>query len=443
MHRENYFSMNGGYIQYTTPLSDKDIVLCVHPTLYASALITLTSNGYTKHYFEGTNRICSKIGGGFSNVNWNQITTRVPYLAETYNNQILNQETSILYTFTECLEAGVNLGAYVDLYEVISHEHECNAREPAFYYHSDHLGSTAYLTNDSGQVSQVLNYLPYGEDWVEIHNITTFDTTRLGMYRFNGKEKDWESGFHYYGARYYWSELLTGWLSVDPMMDKYPSISPYAYCTWNPVKLVDPDGNFPATTHANIVWKASAGLGISIANRIKMCYGTSFQSDIIHWKRTSVHLDGYNQYGPNKPTDLQSAYNNAINDYSKFISIGDYANAGEALHTISDFYSHSNYIELYAEYAEANNLPSDIRDIPTFSEAQKDEKLMSFLKGKLKTGIFPDDKKNLENSHKGMTKDSKRKGNGGTQYMNTIHTMYDAAKETALKETHHVMEGEK
>ena len=58
----------------------------------------------------------------------------------------------------------------------------------------------------------------------------------------NGKEKDYESGFHYYGARYYWSELLTGWLSVDPMMDKYPSISPYAYCTWNPVRLVDPDG---------------------------------------------------------------------------------------------------------------------------------------------------------------------------------------------------------
>ena len=60
---------------------------------------------------------------------------------------------------------------------------------------------------------------------------------------FNGKEKDYESGFHYYGARYYWSEVLTGWLSVDPMADKYPSISPYAYCAWNPVKLVDPDGN--------------------------------------------------------------------------------------------------------------------------------------------------------------------------------------------------------
>ena len=36
--------------------------------------------------------------------------------------------------------------------------------------------------------------------------------------------------------------MLTGWLSVDLMMDKYPSISPYAYCAWSPVKLVDPDG---------------------------------------------------------------------------------------------------------------------------------------------------------------------------------------------------------
>lgn len=56
------------------------------------------------------------------------------------------------------------------------------------------------------------------------------------------EEGDWESGFHCYGARYYWSEVLTGWLSVDPMADKYPSISPYAYCNWNPVKLVDPEG---------------------------------------------------------------------------------------------------------------------------------------------------------------------------------------------------------
>ena len=59
---------------------------------------------------------------------------------------------------------------------------------------------------------------------------------------FIGKERDSETGFSYFGARYYDSDILTGWLSVDPMADKYPSLSPYAYCAWNPVKLVDPDG---------------------------------------------------------------------------------------------------------------------------------------------------------------------------------------------------------
>ena len=39
-----------------------------------------------------------------------------------------------------------------------------------------------------------------------------------------------ETGFSYFGARYYDSDLMTGWLSVDPMADKYPSLSPYAYC---------------------------------------------------------------------------------------------------------------------------------------------------------------------------------------------------------------------
>ncbi|MBP5328124.1 MAG: RHS repeat-associated core domain-containing protein [Bacteroidales bacterium] len=59
---------------------------------------------------------------------------------------------------------------------------------------------------------------------------------------FIGKEKDSETGYCYFGARYYDSDLSGLFLSVDPMSDKYPSISPYAYCAWNPVKLVDPDG---------------------------------------------------------------------------------------------------------------------------------------------------------------------------------------------------------
>ena len=77
---------------------------------------------------------------------------------------------------------------------------------------------------------------------------------------FTGKEKDEETGYGYFGARYMDHELMTGWLSVDPMADKYPSISPYAYCAWNPVKLVDPDGRdvWNLTDDGKLVWVKKA-----------------------------------------------------------------------------------------------------------------------------------------------------------------------------------------
>ena len=214
----------------------------VDPTLYASPLITITKHGYTKHYFEGMNRICSKLGGGFDAGLLGEIEDTVPTLACNYVQQSKRQNEGANRTFADCLGMGAEVDGKYDLYKVVIRETERDEKEPAFYYHSDHLGSAAYLTNDDGKVTQTLNYLPYGEDWVDVRNDLD---PRLGQYTFNGKEKDHESGFHYYGARYYWSELLTGWLSVDPMMDKYPGISPYNYCMWNPVKLVDPDGNEP------------------------------------------------------------------------------------------------------------------------------------------------------------------------------------------------------
>jgi RHS repeat-associated protein len=61
-------------------------------------------------------------------------------------------------------------------------------------------------------------------------------------FTFTGKEKDEETGYGYFGARYMDHELTTMWLSVDPMADKYPNISPYNYCMWNPVRVIDPNG---------------------------------------------------------------------------------------------------------------------------------------------------------------------------------------------------------
>ena len=60
-------------------------------------------------------------------------------------------------------------------------------------------------------------------------------------FTFSAKERDSETGLSYFGSRYYSSDLSI-WLSVDPMSDKYPSLSPYTYCANNPVRCVDPNG---------------------------------------------------------------------------------------------------------------------------------------------------------------------------------------------------------
>lgn len=57
----------------------------------------------------------------------------------------------------------------------------------------------------------------------------------------NTTSRDSESGYDYFGARYY-SSTLPMWLSVDPLSDSYPDTSPYVYCGNNPVNAIDPDG---------------------------------------------------------------------------------------------------------------------------------------------------------------------------------------------------------
>ena len=109
-------------------------------------------------------------------------------------------------------------------------------RKDCYWYHSDHLGSSSWITYTDGHAVQHLHYLSWGEDFV--------NQRRPGwnaMYTFSAKEKDAETGYSYFGARYYSSEFSI-WLSVDPMAHKYPSLSPYVYCANNPIKLVDPNG---------------------------------------------------------------------------------------------------------------------------------------------------------------------------------------------------------
>ncbi len=82
-------------------------------------------------------------------------------------------------------------------------------------------------------------------------------------YKFNGKELDEETGFYYYGARYY-DPRISIWQSVDPLAETMPFASPYNYCLQNPINLVDPDGKKPTDWYLNlftgkITWKDGQG----------------------------------------------------------------------------------------------------------------------------------------------------------------------------------------
>lgn len=81
-----------------------------------------------------------------------------------------------------------------------------------------------------------------GRRWLHTPTTANFSLlTANSSYTFSAKEKDAETGYSYFGSRYYSSDLSI-WLSVDPMAGKYPSLSSYTYCANNPVKVVDPDG---------------------------------------------------------------------------------------------------------------------------------------------------------------------------------------------------------
>ena len=110
------------------------------------------------------------------------------------------------------------------------------AHEDIFYYHTDHLGSTSYITDAKANVAQFDAYLPYGELLVDEHS-----STEEMPYKFNGKEFDQETGLYYYGARYM-NPRTSLWYGVDPLAEKYPNIGGYIYCAENPIKLIDSDG---------------------------------------------------------------------------------------------------------------------------------------------------------------------------------------------------------
>lgn len=92
-------------------------------------------------------------------------------------------------------------------------------------------------------VIQKTHYYPFGSSFA----VTTGADKQ--PYKYNGKKLDQMHGLNLYdySARYYES-AVGRFTSVDPLAEKYYSISPYAYVMNNPMRYIDPDG---CSTHTD------------------------------------------------------------------------------------------------------------------------------------------------------------------------------------------------
>ena len=235
-------------------------------SLYVSPYLVANQGGrYTKHIYIGSQRVVSKIGDFDSygsdprriqyagsetdglSVDYkvkytqqlqvikdNYATFAVPYNGEDNNDYVDGKGFCCNDGSLEAAQSRVMARAMKNNFQ------EGDSYEKMqFYYHPDHLGSSSYITNLEGEVVQHIEYVPFGEVFVEERN-NIWNTP----YLFNAKEFDEETGLYYYGARYY-DPRLSLWVSVDKSAIVAPGYSPYTFCKNNPNIMVDSNGYFP------------------------------------------------------------------------------------------------------------------------------------------------------------------------------------------------------
>jgi len=200
-------------------------------TYYVNPLFVVGTNDYTKHYFAEGTRIMSKIGAGMQN-------SLIGIHAEPDGIDLNDKAQAIVSQFEnnlECLELPEYQTDYSFNMEWINEMATLDDEETDLYfYHPDHLGSSTFITDASGSVDQHLEYLAFGELFIEERDAQSWNTP----FKFSAKEKDVETGLSYFGARYY-DPNISIWLSVDPVTSDLPSFSPYTYCYNNPIGYVD------------------------------------------------------------------------------------------------------------------------------------------------------------------------------------------------------------
>ena len=115
-----------------------------------------------------------------------------------------------------------------------------NGNMPVYHYYlRDHQGNNRVVVDQYGTVEEVNHYYPYGSLFGE------GISTNKQAYKYGSKELDRIHGLNWYdfGKRSY-DPVLGAWTTFDPASEDLYAWSPYVYCYAEPIKHVDPDGEF-------------------------------------------------------------------------------------------------------------------------------------------------------------------------------------------------------
>ena len=111
-----------------------------------------------------------------------------------------------------------------------------NSENDRYYYLKDHLGTIRTVFDNSKNIVFSQDYDMWG---YPLENRTSGKDDIKN--KFTGKERDKETTYDYFGARYY-DARISNWTSPDPLFEKHLQWTPYNYVLRNPLILIDPDG---------------------------------------------------------------------------------------------------------------------------------------------------------------------------------------------------------
>ena len=217
----------------------------------------LIQNGSTTYIYDAENRLVWS-SNGYEYIYDGDGERVIRCTSSSQSNTCPSGSTGTLYwrplggdTIAESSISGTNLEEYVFFNgrRVARRDVSTNA---VHYYFSDHLGSHSVVENATGSAcEQDTDYYPYGG---QEHDFCTTPVPQ--NYKFNGKERDTESGLDNFGARYDASNLgrfMTPDWAAKPIAVPYAnfgnpqSLNLYSYVENNPTTFGDPDGHQGAT----------------------------------------------------------------------------------------------------------------------------------------------------------------------------------------------------